>query len=145
MIAPAGNLLGIGCDLCETDRIRGVWARQGDRFLEMVFTEEERNYCLGMTDPAPHLAARFAAKEAAAKAFGSGIGAELGWKAVSVAHGPTGAPIARLDEQARTLLHARGATDLLLTLSHTQGLAMAVAALVAAPALSSRGERASAR
>ncbi len=132
MIATAGNLIGIGCDLCETARIRGVWERQGERFLAMVFTDDERAYCLGMADPAPHLAARFAAKEAAAKAFGTGIGAELGWRAVSVAHGPTGAPVARLDEQARALLAARGASELLLTLSHTGTLAMAVAALVTA-------------
>lgn len=133
MIPTAGNLLGIGCDLCETERIRGIWTRQGQRFLDLVFTEEEQAYCLRMSDPAPHLAARFAAKEAAAKAFGTGIGAELGWKAVSVTHGPTGAPLAKLDDQARALLAARGAADLWLTLSHTQGMAMAMAALMAAP------------
>lgn len=130
MIATAGNLVGLGCDLCETARIRSVWERQGERFLTMVFTDDERAYCLGMADPVPHLAARFAAKEAAAKAFGTGIGAELGWRSVSVAHGPSGAPVARLDAQAQALLAARGASQLLLTLSHTDSLAMAVAALV---------------
>lgn len=127
-----GNILGIGCDLCDIVRVRGVWERQGDRFLAFTYTEAERAYCLRMRDPAPSLAARFAAKEAVAKAFGTGIGAELGWKSIEVAHDERGAPVVKLDAQGEALLAARGASGVLLTLSHTDTTAMAVAALVRA-------------
>ncbi len=131
MIPPiTGHVLGLGCDLCEVARLRGVWERQGERFLEFTYTEGERAYCLKMRDPAPFLAARFAAKEAVAKAFGTGIGAELGWHSIEVVHGDRGEPLVRLDEKGATLLAARGATGVLVTLSHTDSMAMAVAALV---------------
>ena len=83
-LPPGGLLIGLGADLVDVERIRGVVDRQGDRFLQRVFTEEERTYCFGMKIPFPHLAARFAAKEAVSKAFTTGIGAELGWKSISV-------------------------------------------------------------
>jgi holo-[acyl-carrier protein] synthase len=128
----SGHVVGLGCDLCEVERLRGVWTRQGDAFLAFTFTEGERAYCLGMRDPAPFLAARFAAKEAVAKAFGTGIGAELGWKSVEVVHGKRGEPLVQLDEKGVALLAARRACGVLLTLSHTGTMAMAVAALVRA-------------
>ena len=128
----SGHVLGLGCDLCDVARVRGVWERQGERFLDHTFTEAERAYCLRMPDPAPFLAARFAAKEAVAKAFGTGIGAELGWKSIEVVHDERGAPAVRLDARGGALLAARGAAGVLLTLSHTETMAMAVAALVKA-------------
>ena len=126
----SGNVLGLGCDLCEVGRLRGVWERQGDRFLEFTYTEGERAYCLRMRDPAPFLAARFAAKEAVAKAFGTGIGAELGWKSIEVVHGERGEPRVKFDAQGEALLAVRGASGVMLTLSHTDTMAMAVAALI---------------
>jgi holo-[acyl-carrier protein] synthase len=128
----SGHVLGLGCDLCDVARVRGVWERQGERFLAFTYTEGERDYCLRMRDPAPFLAARFAAKEAVAKAFGTGIGAELGWKSIEVVHDERGAPQVRLDAQGQAYLAARGASGVLLTLSHTDSTAMAVAALVKA-------------
>jgi holo-[acyl-carrier protein] synthase len=131
-LPPGGILLGLGCDIIEIDRVRGVFERQGERFLARVFTDEERAYCLAMKHPHKHLAARFAAKEAVSKAFTTGIGAELGWKSVSVYHGLRHAPHVRLDEQGAALLARVGATSIMLTLSHTDTMAMAVAALVRA-------------
>lgn len=128
----SGHVLGLGCDLCEVERVRGVWERQGERFLEFTFTEGERGYCLKMRDPAPFLAARFAAKEAVAKAFGTGIGAELGWKSIEVIHGERGEPLVKLDAQGEALLSARRASGVMLTLTHTDTMAMAVAAVVRA-------------
>ena len=125
-----GHVLGIGCDLCEVERLRGVYQRQGDRFLDFTYTDGERAYCLKMRDPVPFLAARFAAKEAVAKAFGTGIGEELGWKSIEVVHGERGEPLVRLDAKGQALLASRGATGVMLTLSHTDTMAMAVAALV---------------
>ena len=131
-LPPGGVLLGLGCDLIEVGRIRGVWERQGERFLQRVFTEEERTYCLALKHPHPHLAARFAAKEAVSKAFSTGIGAELGWTSVSVYHGRRHEPLVRLDDKGQALLRAVGATSVLLSLSHTETVALAVAALVKA-------------
>jgi holo-[acyl-carrier protein] synthase len=128
----SGHVLGLGCDLCEVARLRGVWERQGERFLEYTYTKGERAYCLKMRDPAPFLAARFAAKEAVAKAFGTGIGAELGWHSIEVVHGERGEPLVSFDAKGAEMLAARGATGVMLTLSHTDSMAMAVAALVRA-------------
>ncbi len=128
---PAGGILvGLGADVIEVARIRGVVERQGERFLARVFTDEEREYCMRMSQPHKHLAARFAAKEAVSKCFTTGIGAELGWRSVSVYHGPRNQPLVRLDEKGLLLLRETGASGIILTLSHTDTVAMAVAALV---------------
>ena len=129
-LPPGGILLGLGCDLIEVARVRGVAERQGERFLKRVFTDEERAYCLAMPHPYNHLAARFAAKEAVSKCFTTGIGAALGWKSVSVRRGGRGEPIAVLDEKGDALLRQVGATGVLVSLSHTGTHAMAVAALI---------------
>jgi holo-[acyl-carrier protein] synthase len=131
-LPPGGILIGLGADVIEVARIRGVMERQGERFLARVFTEEEQAYCAKMNQPHKHLAARFAAKEAVSKCFTTGIGAELGWRSVSVYHGARHQPLVRLDEKGQALLRDAGATHILLTLSHTDTVAMAVAALVRA-------------
>lgn len=125
-------MLGLGTDVIEIERVRGVRERQGERFLERVFTEEERTYCLGMKSPDKHLAARFAAKEAVAKAFTTGIGAELGWTSVSVYHGARHEPLVRLDDKGAALLKHFGGTHILLSLSHSDTVAIAFAAIVRA-------------
>lgn len=129
-LPPGGLLLGLGCDLIEIDRIRGVVERQGARFLDRVFTEEERAYCLGMKFPHKHLAARFAAKEAVSKCFTTGIGAELGWKSISIYHGTRHEPRVRLDEKGAALLRQVGGTEVRVSLSHNESAAMAVAAIL---------------
>jgi holo-[acyl-carrier protein] synthase len=129
-LPPGGILLGLGCDVIEVARVRGVIERQGERFLDRVFTAEERAYCQAHRHPYPHYAARFAAKEAISKAFTTGIGAEVGWKTASIAHGERQHPLVRLDERGQALLRELGATDVLVSLSHTETTAMAVAALV---------------
>ncbi len=131
-IPPGGILLGIGADIIEVERVRSIMDRQGDRFLSRIFTDEERAYCFSNAHPHKHLAARFAAKEAVSKCFTTGIGAEFGWKSASVYHGARLEPLVRLDEKGEALLRHFGATHVLVTLSHTQGVAMAVAALVRA-------------
>src|SRR4051812_9816942 len=129
-LPPGGVLIGLGADIIEISRIKSVLLRHGDRFAERILTEEERLYCSTMAHPEKHIAARFAAKEAVSKCFTTGIGAELGWKSVSVYHGPRHQPLVRLDERGEALLAHVGATQILLTLSHTENYAMAVAALV---------------
>ena len=129
-LPPGGILLGLGADLIEVERIARAIERQGDRFLERVFTEEERAYSFSHAHPHKHLAARFAAKEAVSKCFTTGIGAHLGWKSVSIYHGSRQEPLVRLDQKGQALLQRTGATGVLVTLSHTQACALAVAALV---------------
>lgn len=129
-LPPGGILIGLGCDVIEIERIRGVMERQGARFLDRVFTEEERAYCLGMKYPHKHLAARFAAKEAVSKCFTTGIGAELGWKSVSIYHGSRHEPLVRLDEKGAALLRQVGGTDVRVSLSHNESAAMAVAVIL---------------
>ena len=131
-LPPGGILVGLGADLIEVERVRGVIERQGERFISRVFSDEERAYCGSMKHPFKHYAARFAAKEAVSKCFGTGIGGELGWRSVSVYHGERHQPLVRLDEKGAELLRRAGATHVHVTLSHTETMAMAVAVLVRA-------------
>ena len=125
-----GNVVGVGVDLTEIERIRAAHTRHGQHFLDKIFTPAEQTLCLAKADPYPSLAARFAAKEAASKAFGTGIGAELALTSVAVLSGPDGEPLVELDDLARTLLAKKGATRLLVSLTHTDTLAQAFAVLV---------------
>ena len=110
--------------------VQDTGQRPGSEPEYRVFTAEEREYCGRMKFPHKHYAARFAAKEAVAKAFTTGIGAELGWKSVSIYHGARHEPLVRLDEPGTALLRRIGGTRVLITLSHTDTNALAVAAIV---------------
>jgi holo-[acyl-carrier protein] synthase len=129
-LPPGGYLVGLGTDIVDVERIRRVVERQGDRFLRRVYTDEELEYCLGMKHPHKHLAARFAAKEAVSKAFTTGIGAQLGWKSISVYKGDRHEPLVRMDEKGSALLQEVGATHVWVSLTHTETLAQAVAVLL---------------
>ncbi len=122
-------ILGIGIDLIEVARIQASYEKFGDRFVTRILHPNEINYCLSHRVPGPFLAARFAAKEAISKAFGTGIGAELGWRDMEVARKQSGEPYVILHDRGQTLLAARGAQRLLISLSHTQQHATAIAIL----------------
>ncbi len=130
VLPEGGQVIGLGADLIECSRVARVFERQEARFLQRVFTEQERAYCLQMRNPIPHLAARFAAKEAVSKAFTTGIGAELGWKSIEVIKGEREQPLIRLDEKGQELLRQVGGRDVLITLSHTENYGHAVALIV---------------
>lgn len=127
---PGDSVLGIGVDLVDISRIRALGERHAGRFLEKVFTAAEREAMSGRADPWPGYAARFAAKEAVSKAFGTGIGAELDWTSVSIASDEAGAPSVRLDEKGEKLLRARGGSRILISLTHTSTIAQAFAMIV---------------
>ena len=116
-------------DLVECARIQHSLDRFGDRFLHRVFTEGEIAYSQSMKFPARHLAARFAAKEALSKAFGTGIGKAMGWKDIDVRKKPSGEPFVVLEGGAKQLAADRGVTKVLITLSHTDNHAMAMVVL----------------
>lgn len=124
------TVLGIGVDLVDIARIRAMGERHAGRFLEKVFSTAEREAMSRRADPWPGYAARFAAKEAVSKAFGTGIGAELDWTSVSIASDEAGAPSVRLDEKGETLLRAKGGSRILISLTHTATLAQAFAMIV---------------
>jgi len=122
-------ILAVGIDIIEVERIRGSFERFGERFLSRLLRPGEIAYCLSHKYPAPHLAARFAAKEAVSKAFGTGIGAELGWQDIEVARRESGQPYVILHDGGSALFARRSGRTLHLSLSHTQNYATAVAVL----------------
>ena len=122
-------IIGTGIDLVEVQRIRDALLRHGDSFAQRILTEREWDYCRAHADPAPCVAARFAAKEAVAKAFGTGIGAALGWHDIEVAHTESGRPTVLLSEAGVALLAAVGASRVHLSLTHERSHAAAMAIL----------------
>jgi len=122
-------ILGIGIDIIEVERIRSSLERFGERFGKRILLPGEKEYCLLHTNPAPFVAARFAAKEAISKAFGTGIGAQLGWQDMEITHKDSGEPYVILHGKGNDLFKSRGAKRLLVSLSHTVNYAAATAVL----------------
>lgn len=114
-----------GVDLVEVARIRQLIERSGQAALDHLYTPDEQAYCQSQADPAPHLAARFAAKEAVAKALGSGIGAHAAWVEIEVIRAAGGRPEVRLHGTAAATAHHLGVRHISLSLSHTRDHAIA--------------------
>jgi holo-[acyl-carrier protein] synthase len=125
-----GNVIGVGVDLTEIQRIRAAHQKHGQTFLDKIFTPDEQSFCLTKADPYPSLAARFAAKEAVSKALGTGFSEKFSLTSCSIKVGTEGEPIVVLDEKAQALVHEKGATHILVSLTHTDQLAEAFAVLV---------------
>ena len=124
------NVVGVGIDQIEVSRIRDSLEKHGDHFLKKIFSENEQSYCKDKADPAPCLAARFAAKEAVAKAFGTGFGKEFGWLDSEIIHGDAGEPILSFNPRATELLKSKGAEKALVSLTHLETMASAIVILV---------------
>lgn len=127
-------ILGVGIDIIEVERVAASVERFGERFLKRVLLPDEIAYCLSHKVPAPFIAARFAAKEAISKAFGTGIGAQLGWHDMEVKRKESGEPFVVLHGKGQKLLAERKARVVLISLSHTQAYAAATAILEGLPA-----------
>ncbi|MCJ2122240.1 holo-ACP synthase [Methylobacterium sp. J-077] len=97
-------IIGIGSDLCDIDRIARTLARHGDRFTHRVFTDGERARCDHRAARAPGYARRFAAKEACAKALGTGLSNGVFWRDMEVVNLPSGQPTLRLSGGAAARL-----------------------------------------
>ena len=117
-------MIGVGLDAVEVDRFRRVLSRTPG-VARRVFTEDERSYGAAALDPAPRLAARFAAKEAAMKALGVGLGA-VDWHDVEVVRADSGAPALRVTGRAAALAAAQGVTAWRVSLTHTDSAAEAI-------------------
>lgn len=114
--------LSSGIDLIEIGRIQKALQRHGERFLQRVYTPAEIRQAGGS---APELAARFAAKEAASKALGTGIG-PVSWKEIETVNQPSGKPILRLSGRAKAIARAQGYETWSVSLTHSRGMAAAV-------------------
>ena len=122
-------ILGTGIDIIEVERIEAAYKKFGDRFLLRFLRPEELEYCLSHKFPGPFLAARFAGKEAISKAFGTGIGRQLGWQDMEIRRKESGEPHVMLHGKGRTLLRKRGGRIVHISLSHTAKHATAMAIL----------------
>lgn len=121
-------IIGIGIDLVKISRIERA-AKQHAAFLDRVFTEREQEYCERQKYPAQHYAARFAAKEALLKAFGTGLSAGMKWTDIEVLHGEGGGPIVNVSGAVRDLADLKGVRQIMLSYSHDEGYAVAHAVL----------------
>ena len=122
-------ILGTGIDLIEVARIAVSIEKFGERFVSRILLPDETAYCLRHKNPAPFLAARFAAKEAISKAFGTGIGAQLGWQDMEIGRKESGEPFVLLYGKGAELFAARKAVRLHISLTHTENYAAATAVL----------------
>lgn len=118
------EIIGIGVDLIEVERIRAAWNRFGQRFLNRLFTPGEQAYALRRPDPAESLAARFAAKEAVMKALGTGRYG-VSWREIEVVRSPGGRPGITLLGRTRALARLMGVRAWHLSLSHSREQAVA--------------------
>lgn len=118
-------IVGCGVDMIEIERIADAIERYGDRFCQRVYRPGEIRYCRGKRNAAESFAARFAAKEAAAKALGTGIQAGVGWRDIEVIRLPGGRPSLLLHGRAAVIAGQLGATRFLVSLTHTKTEALA--------------------
>jgi holo-[acyl-carrier protein] synthase len=124
------RIFGIGIDIVETARISDSIERFGDKFLDRIYTAKERAYCDKMRFAARHYAARFAAKEAISKTFGTGIGESVGWTDMEILRQGTGEPYVLLHGDGREFATQNGITRVMISLSHADEYAAANAVAI---------------
>jgi holo-[acyl-carrier protein] synthase len=115
---------GLGNDIIEISRLRQSIDRHGLHFLNRLFSQREQDYCYRFSDPAPHFAGRFAAKEAIVKALGTGFGAQVSWHDIEVLNDALGKPVVHISE---SLAKQFGQPQLMVSISHSTDYATAVA------------------
>jgi holo-[acyl-carrier protein] synthase len=118
-------IVGIGIDICEVARVREAIERFGQRFLRRVFTQAEREYCESKRNRIERYAARFAAKEAAMKAIGTGLRRGVTWQDFEIGREPGGRPTMIFKGKAAEFATRSGTKRSYLTMSHTSELAIA--------------------
>lgn len=118
-------LVGTGIDVVEIERIKNSIERYGERFLNRIFTEREVSYCQRKRNSAESFAARFAAKEAAAKALGTGIQQGVTWKEMEVRRSPGQRPTLHFSGRAQQMAQRLGVRQISLSVTHSTAVAMA--------------------
>ncbi len=124
------NLLGIGIDVVEVERISSSMDEFGEKFANRIFTEAEQEYCKSQKRPAIHYAARFAAKEAIAKAFGTGIGKEISWLDMEILRQPSGEPKVLMSGDGKKYADKLKVADIKISLTHAEHYAAANAVVL---------------
>jgi holo-[acyl-carrier protein] synthase len=123
-------IVGLGVDLVEIERVRRLIDARGDRAMTRLFTDGERAYAGYRVDPARHFAARIAAKEAAFKALaGNDLARGIGWRELELFPRADGGPVLRLHGRAERRAAELGVTRVLVSISHTDTMAVAVVVL----------------
>jgi holo-[acyl-carrier protein] synthase len=122
-------ILGIGLDVVETERISRAMERHGERFLDRFLTLAEKTYCLSHQNPVPHVAARFAAKEAVSKALGCGIAGGIQWMDIEIERDAAGCPQVVFHGPAKVAAEEKGVAVAFVSLTHTKTVAAAQAVL----------------
>src|SRR3954469_16055183 len=118
-------IVGIGLDLAEVDRIEAAIAKHGERFLKRIYTEAERRYCESKPNKFERFAGRFAAKEAAMKAIGTGWNRGVAWREFEVKRAPSGQPIIVYQGKAGEIAERLGVKKALVTITHSKNYAIA--------------------
>lgn len=124
------SLYGIGIDVVEVDRIKSSLSEFGEQFLNRIFTETEQEYCEKQKNRELSYAARFAAKEAIAKAFGTGIGKSIGWRDMEITRKESGEPGVALHGRAGELAKSLHVSEVKISLTHAQHYAAANAVIL---------------
>jgi holo-[acyl-carrier protein] synthase len=115
---------GLGSDIIEISRMRGSIERHGQHFLNRLFSKKEQDYCYKFQDPAPHFAGKFAAKEAVAKALGTGFGADLAWHDLEILNDEKGKPAVFFNDATSARFQN---PKILVSVTHCTNYAVAVA------------------
>lgn len=118
-------IVGTGIDMIEIARIEETIRLYGERFLRRIYLPAEIQYCLRKKNSGESFAARFAAKEAAAKALGTGIQSGVGWREIEVVREPSGRPSLQLHGRAGSVARRIGANRFLVSLTHSRSHAIA--------------------
>lgn len=125
------RIIAQGIDLIECQRIRDVWQRHGDRLTDRLLTPAELAYVRAHRDPVPRLAGRFAAKEAILKVLGTGWKGKIAWRDMEILNDEAGRPHVTLCDECRQVADSLGITSILISITHTENFAAAVATGVA--------------
>jgi holo-[acyl-carrier protein] synthase len=123
--AEARVIVGLGLDIAEIDRIEAAVTRHGTPFLQRIFTTREVAYCESHKNQFERYAGRFAAKEAAMKALGTGWRRGVRWRDIEVGRDPNGKPTLHLEGAARQIADDLGVKNISLTITHSGNLALA--------------------
>jgi holo-[acyl-carrier protein] synthase len=118
-------IVGLGLDIAEVDRIEAAIVRHGAPFLERLFTPNEVSYCEKHKNKFERYAARFAAKEAAMKALGTGWSRGVRWRDIEIVREPSGKPTLRLEGVARQIADRLGVKNISVSITHSGNLALA--------------------
>lgn len=127
---PMNNVVGIGTDIIECDRIANMIEKHDDTFINRVYTVGEIAYCSQRKAAVQHFAGRWAAKEAILKAMGTGWAKGIQWTDIEVINQMGGKPLVHLGGVAKTICDDRGISDMMISISHCKQYATAFATAI---------------